>query len=124
MITSDPLASGHSVLYRCVSSTQTHVHTTPPPHPHTTTLTHSHKHTSRQTDKGKWMLLFPLEDSGHLLFLSHADRAGGSWVVGVRCQAVEARLSRGSTCSANCWEDREGQRERDGESEGKMGVMV
>lgn len=31
MITSDPLASGHSVLYTCVSSTHTHVHTTNPP---------------------------------------------------------------------------------------------
>lgn len=75
------------------------------------------------------MLLFPLEGRGHLLFLSRADRAGGNWVVGVRCWADETRLSRGSACSANCWEDREGQGERDRArkevwSEGKMGVMV
>lgn len=59
------------------------------------------------------MLLFPLEAPGRLLFLSRADRAGGNRVVAVHCWADEARLPRGSTCSAECWEGREGQ----GESE-------
>lgn len=63
------------------------------------------------------MLLFPLEAPGRLLFLSRADGAEGIWVVAVHCWADEARLPRGSTCSANCWEGREGQIEREMESE-------
>lgn len=63
------------------------------------TFTHAHSrintHPGRQTDKGKWMLLFPQEGPGNLLFPSHADRAGGNRVVGVRCWADEARLSPG-----------------------------
>lgn len=58
------------------------------------------------------MLLFPLEAPGRLLFLSRADRAGGKGVVAVHCWADEAHLPRGSACSANCWEGREGQGER------------
>lgn len=62
-----------------------------------------------------------------LLFLSRADRAGGNWVVAVHCWADEARFPWGSTCSANCWEGREGQEKREREviwREGKEGVMV
>lgn len=59
------------------------------------------------------MLLFPLEAPGRLPFLSRADRAGGNCAVAVHCWADEARLPRGSTCSANCWEGREGQGENE-----------
>ena len=70
------------------------------------------------------MLLFPLEAPGHSLFLSRADKAGGNWVVAVHCWADEARLPEGSTCSADCWEGREGQgwRGGEGEADGVKGV--
>lgn len=64
------------------------------------------------------MLLFPLEAPGRLLFLSRADRARGNRVVAVHCWVDEARLPWGSTCSANCWEGREVQGERDGAMKG------
>lgn len=94
-------------------------------HMHTTrTRIQQHRHTFRRTDKGKWTLLFPPEEPWvfALPVLTGLEVDG---LAEVRRRADEARLSGGSTCSANCWEDREGQRESGRRVQrGGVGVVV